>query len=397
MNELYIFQDQLIRATNFLFRRDFIDEIGWSDRLIGLVGARGVGKTTILLQHLKENSASRKDTLYITADNLGMPLDSLFTLAEAFFRQGGKTLYIDEIHKYPQWALELKNIYDLLPSLQVIFSGSSMLRILGGETDLSRRAVIYQVRGLSFREYLQIILKEEFAKFELEQLLADSESISRNLAGKFKPLQHFNSYLKFGYYPFFLESESSYEIKLNSTINYILENEISGILRSDLKTIQKFKRLLHIIASNVPFQPNIKKLAESLELNRNTLLNYLNLLNVAEITHSVYSSGSFYGKLSKPEKILLYHPNLAYCLNTSTQNQGSIRESFIVNQLNPKHKIELSARADFLIDEKYTLEVGGKNKSKRQIAGIPDSFVVADDLEVAVENTIPLWLFGFLY
>lgn len=397
MNELYVFQDQLIRATNFLFRRDFMDEIGWSDRLIGLIGARGVGKTTILLQHLKENSASAKDSLYITADNLGMPLDSLFALAETFYKQGGKTLYIDEIHKYPQWALELKNIYDLLPSLQVIFSGSSMLKILGGETDLSRRAVIYQVPGLSYREYLQIILKEEFPKFELEHLLIDSGSISGNMAGKFKPLQHFNSYLKLGYYPFFLESESSYGIKLNSTINYILENEISGILRSDIKTIQKFKRLLHIIASSVPFQPNIKKLAESLELNRNTLLTYLNLLNVAEITHSIYSSGSFYGKLSKPEKILLYHPNLAYCLNASTQNQGSIRESFVVNQLKPKHKIELSARADFFIDEKYTLEVGGKSKSKRQIAGIPDSFIVADDLEVAIGNTIPLWLFGFLY
>lgn len=397
MEELYLFQEQIIRASIFLFRRDFVDEIGWSDRLIGLVGARGVGKTTIMLQHLKENSNSREDTLYITADNLAMPLDSLFALAEKFFKRGGKRLYIDEIHKYPQWALELKNIYDLLPSLQIVFSGSSMLKILGGETDLSRRAVIYQVPGLSYREYLQIILSVEFPRYNLNQIITDHESISSHLSERFKPLQHLGSYLKLGYYPFFLESENSYAIKLNSTINYILENEISGILRSDTKTIQKFKRLLQIIATSVPFQPNIKKLAESLDLNRNTLLTYLNLLNVAEITHSIYSSGSFYGKLAKPEKILLYHPNLAYCLNTGSQNQGSIRESFVVNQLKLKHKIELSAKADFLIDNQYTLEIGGKGKTSRQIKGIQESYVVADDLEVGYRNTIPMWLFGFLY
>jgi hypothetical protein len=397
MDELYLFQEQLIRASNFLFRRDFIDEIEWSDRLIGLVGARGVGKTTIMLQHLKENSASREVTLYLTADNLAMPLDSLFTLAESFYKLGGKRLYIDEIHKYPQWALELKNIYDLIPSLQVVFSGSSMLKILGGETDLSRRAVIYQVPGLSYREYLQIKLSLELPRFTLIQIITDHESISSQLAERFKPLQHLSSYLKFGYYPFFLESENSYSIKLNSTINYILENEISGILRSDIKTIQKFKRLLHIIAASVPFQPNIKKLAESLDLNRNTLLSYLNLLNVAEITHSIYSSGSFYGKLSKPEKILLYHPNLAYCLNAVTQNQGSIRESFVVNQLKLNHKIEISTKADFLIEDKYMFEVGGKGKSTRQISGIPESYVIADDLEIGYRNTIPMWLIGFLY
>jgi predicted AAA+ superfamily ATPase len=397
MEELYSFQEQLIRVSKISFRRDFIDEIEWNDRLIGLIGARGVGKTTIMLQHLKENSLSKTDSLYITVDNLAVPLESIFGLAETFAKKGGKRLYIDEIHKYPQWALELKNIYDLLPQLKVVFSGSSMLKILGGETDLSRRAVVYPIPGLSFREYLQITLSSAFPKYSIDQIVLDHEAIARLLLDQFKPFQYFNQYLKLGYYPFFLESENTYSIKLNSTLNYILENEISGILRSDIKTIQKFKRLLHIIASSVPFQPNITKLAESLELNRNTLLTYLNLLNTAEIIHSIYSSGSFYGKLSKPEKILLYHPNLAYCLNTETPNAGSIRESFIVNQLKQKNKVELSAKADFLINERYTLEVGGKGKTKRQIAGIPESFIVADNLELGHQNTIPLWLFGFLY
>lgn len=397
MEELYLFQEQLVRAIKILFRRDFIDEIEWNDRLIGLVGARGVGKTTIMLQYLKEKTQIKSDSLYITADNLAAPIESIFSLAEMFVKKGGKRLYIDEIHKYPQWALELKNIYDLLPELNVVFSGSSMLKILGGETDLSRRAVIYTVPGLSFREYLQITLSAEFPKFSLDQIFNDHEAIAGKLLDSFKPLQYFSKYLKLGYYPFFIESETTYGIKLNNTLNYILENEISGILRSDTKTIQKFKRLLHIIAASVPFQPNIKKLAESLDLNRNTLLTYLNLLNATEIIHSIYSSGSFYGKLSKPDKILLYHPNLAYCLNSDTPNQGSIRESFVVNQLKLKHKVELSSRADFFIDEKFTIEVGGKGKSKRQITGIPDSFVVADDLDVGYQSTIPLWLFGFLY
>lgn len=397
MEELYLFQEQLIRATKTLFRRDFIDEVEWNDRLIGLIGARGVGKTTIMLQHLKENSTSRGDFLYITADNLAAPIESIFNLAESFVKKGGKRIYIDEIHKYPQWALELKNIYDLLPELKVVFSGSSMLKILGGETDLSRRAVVYPVPGLSFREFLQISLSTEFPKYSIDQIISNHEAIAQLLLGQFKPFQYFGQYLKMGYYPFFLESENTYSLKLNSTLNYILENEISGILRSDMKTIQKFKRLLHIIASSVPFQPNVKKLAESLDLNRNTLLTYLNLLSAAEIIHSIYSSGSFYGKLTKPEKILLYHPNLAYCLNAENPNPGSVRESFFVNQLKVKNKVELRARADFLVNERYTFEVGGKGKTKRQIAGIPESYIVADDLEMGTQNTIPLWLFGFLY
>jgi predicted AAA+ superfamily ATPase len=397
MEILYLYQDQLIRASEFSFRRNFLDQIEWNERLIGLIGAKGVGKTTILLQHLMESTTSRDETLYVTIDNVSMAVESLFSLAENFFKVGGKRLYIDEIHKYPNWALELKNIYDLLPKLKVVFSGSSMIKILSEGADLSRRAVLYHLSGLSYREFLQIILSQEFPAFPLLEILNNHVQIARELSTKFKPLQFFNRYLKTGYYPFFLQSESTYEMKLNSTINYILENEIAGILRSDLRTNRKFKRLLQIIASNVPFQPNITKLAEALELNRNTLLNYLNLLDTAEITHSIFSSGSFYGKLSKPEKILLSHPNLSYCLNGSVQNQGSIRESFFVNQLKTKQTVEISAKADFLVDGKFTFEIGGQGKSSRQISGIPESYLVVDDIEVGYKNKIPLWLFGFLY
>lgn len=397
MERLYLFQEQLIRATTFLFRRDLIDKIDWTERLIGLIGARGVGKTTLMLQHLTENTELKEETLYITIDNLAKPIESLFTLAESFYKSGGKRLYIDEIHKFPNWALELKNIYDLIPGLKIVFSGSSILKILNDKTDLSRRAVIFSIPGLSFREFLQIKLPTKLPVFTLETILNDHESITSFLSLKFQPLAWLNQYMKFGHYPYFLQSESTYGIKLISTINYVLENEISTLLRADLRTIQKLKRLLYIIAENVPFQPNISRLAQSLELNRTTLLTYLSLLDTADIIHSLFNTGSFYGKLSKPGKILLLHPNLAVCMNPQNTNQGSLRESFIVNQLKYKHKIEISNVADFLIDEKITFEIGGKGKTRRQIKNVPESYIIADDMEIGFKNKIPLWLFGFLY
>ncbi len=397
MESYYLFQEQLIRATSFLFRRDFLNEIEWNEKLIGLIGARGVGKTTLMLQHLTENTTSREETLYITIDNLAMSLDSLFSLAETFYKSGGKRLYIDEIHKFPDWATELKNIYDLLPGLKVVFSGSSILKIMNNEVDLSRRAVIYPVSGLSFRDFLQIKLSTQFPVYKLEEILNSHESIASTLVKSFQPLAWLGQYMRFGHYPYFLQSENTYGIKLNSTISYILENEISLILKADLKTIQKLKRLLNIISASVPFQPNIVKLAEALELNRATLLTYLSLLDTADITNSLYNTGSFYGKLSKPGKILLLHPNLAYCLNPGNINQGSLRESFVVNQLKNKHKVELSNSADFLIDEKFTFEIGGKGKTRRQIKNTTESYIIADDMEVGYQNKIPLWLLGFLY
>lgn len=397
MEELYLFQDQMIRASNFLFKRDFSDQIEWEERLIGLIGARGVGKTTIMLQHLIATTNNRNETLYITIDNLGKPVESLFYLAQKFSQSGGKRLYIDEIHKFPEWGIELKNIYDLLPALKVVFSGSSMLKLTDNNTDLSRRAVIYQIPGLSFREFLQINLSVKLPVFTLSSVLTEHESLANSLAAQFQPLAWLDKYMRYGFYPYFLQSEATYGIKLNATINYVLENEISNILKADIRTIQKFKRLLKTIASSVPFQPNITKLAESLELNRITLLSYLNFLDNAEVTVSLYNSGSFYGALSKPGKILLIHPNLAYCLSPETINQGNLRESFVVSQLKTKHKIELSKTADFLIDEKITIEVGGKSKTQRQLKNTPDGFIIADNLEVGFKNKIPMWLLGFLY
>jgi uncharacterized protein len=397
MNELYQYQNQLIASTEFLFRRGFIDKIEWNERLVGLLGPRGVGKTTCLLQHLTENGQPDKSRLYVTLDNLSNPFPTLLSLAETFYRQGGKQLIVDEIHKYPGWAAELKNIYDLYPGLKVVFSGSSILKLLDEGVDLSRRAVLYHLYGLSFREFLEIQTKQKLPYFTLNEILKDHESIALSLIKNLKPLQYFSDYLKWGFFPFYLQSQATYRFKLQGTINYVIENEIPAISNLDIRNIQKIKKALQIIAASVPFQPNITKLSEALELNRNTLLQYLGLLEKTGIILSLFSSGSFYGKLTKPGKILLSHPNLSYSLSTGEINPGSVREGFFVNQLITNHKVELAAKADFLVDNSFTFEIGGKGKSKKQISGTSLSFLVADDIELGFQNKVPLWLFGFLY
>lgn len=396
METLYLYQNQLIESSVFLFRRDILGQIEWKERLIGLTGARGVGKTTLMLQRLRECDLPEKSKLYLSMDNLSLPFTNMVDFAEKFYQQGGKLLMVDEIHKLADWSAALKNIYDLLPGLKVVFSGSSLLKIKTGSTDLSRRAVIYNVQGLSFREYLQIELKTKLKKFPLKVLLKNHEDISREINKKLKPLQYFHEYLSHGYYPFYLQSVNTYSLKLNSILNFIIETEIPAIITLDQRNIGKIKRLLQIIAASSPFQPNMVKLSESLETHRTTLLQYLQLLEATDIIRNLYSDGSFYGKLSKPGKILLHHPNLSFCLNEEA-NTGSIRESFFCNQTGAENKVELSAKADFIVNSKHTFEIGGAKKTRRQISGVPSAYVVADDLVYGHENKIPLWMFGFLY
>ncbi len=397
MNALYNYQNQLIASTDFSFRRSILDTIEWNERLIGLTGAKGVGKTTCLLQHLSESKRSDKSCLYLSIDDLSNPYPSILSLAKEFIRQGGETLIIDEIHKYSNWAAEIKNIYDLFPKLQVIFSGSSVLKIMDKGVDLSRRAVIYHMHGLSFREYIEIVSGKKLPVFSLSEILTEHISIARSILMEIRPYNLFPEYLKHGYYPYFLQSRTTYPLKLQAAINYILEQEIPSVFNIDFRNIQKMRRALQYIAANVPYQPNITKLAEAVELNRNTLLQYLGLLEQAEITISLNASGSFYGKLTKPGKILLNHPNIIYVLSANSADRGNLRECFFVNQLKVLHRVELAVKGDFIVDEQYLFEIGGKGKTRRQIAGKPDGFIIADDLEVGIQNKIPLWLFGFLY
>lgn len=263
MESLYRYQNQLLASTDFLFRRSFLDQVEWNERLIGVVGARGAGKTTCLLQHLMELDASDMSHLYVSLDNLSNPFPNILKLAETFHLRGGKVLILDEIHKYPGWAAELKNIYDQFPRLKIIYSGFSILKIIDEGVDLSRRAVVYHLKGLSFREYLEIVEKRSFPKFSLDELLSDHRMISLALLKNLKPFARLSSYVKNGFYPFFLQSERTYQFKLQAIVNYILESEIPGFFNVEYRNVHKMKRALRYIAANLPHQPNITKLSEA--------------------------------------------------------------------------------------------------------------------------------------
>jgi predicted AAA+ superfamily ATPase len=397
MEELFAKHRRLLGNARITFRRNFIDTIAWNEQLIGIKGARGVGKTTLLLQHIKEKYGNDNACLYVSMDDASFPYNTLLELAEQFHNTGGKCLVIDEIHKYPNWSQELKNIYDGFPNMQVIFTGSSVLHIHGGKADLSRRAVVYTMRGLSFREFLEIECKTKFNTITLDELVTNHENIASSIVEKIKPLAYFSDYLKYGYYPYYMQGKHTYPIKLSATISLTIESDLPYLLNVDVRYVNKLKRFLYIISSNVPFKPNITKLAESLGMSRQTAVMYLNYLYDAEIINLLFASGKGYGTLSKPEKIYLHHPNHCYTLNEKNADIGTVRETFFLNQVEAHNKVELSAQSDFWVDGKYTFEVGGRNKTAKQINGLSDSYIAADDIETGFGQKIPLWLFGFLY
>jgi len=397
MKNLFETHNLIVSSANFLFRREIIDKIDWTERLIGLIGSRGVGKTTALIQYINESKITDNTLLYVSLDNLALPYTSLYELANDFQKQGGKRLIIDEVHKFPNWAKELKNIYDMFPNLKVVFSGSSILKILTGNTDLSRRAVFYKMSGLSFREFLQIKTGHTFNKIKLEDLVVNHVKLCNEILSKVKPLAFFKEYLLCGYYPFFLQSTNTYHNKLQAIVSYIIEYEMYLLSKIDIRNTLKIRRLLQNIAGGLPYITNIKKMAESVELDRVTLLSYIDLLDKTDLITNVYQQGSFYSKLTKPSKILLSNTNLYYAITTNIVNIGSIRESFFVSQLKPIYNIQTAKQADFNVNDTYIFEVGGKNKTQAQIKNLKNAYLVQDNIEFGYKNEIPLWLFGFLY
>ncbi|MEI6753756.1 MAG: AAA family ATPase [Paludibacter sp.] len=387
-----------ISFTETVFVRSILSEINWDARLIGIKGARGVGKTTVLLQYIKLKLADKLDTsLYVSLDNIWFSDHKLLDLVDTFAKKGGNYLFLDEVHKYPQWSVELKNIYDDYPEIKVVFTGSSLLEILNARADLSRRAVVYTMQGLSFREYLNMQLGTGFANYKLADLLDGHENISRDIVAKVKPLQFFQGYLQAGYYPFFKEQPDLYHFRLEEVVNMILEVELPLLRKVDVSYVKKLKQLLLVISESAPFVPNISKLGERLGLNRQTLLMYLYYLSEAHLTYSIYKDAHGISILQKPDKLFLENTNLMFALKAESLNTGNARETFFANQLRNSHLVEFSAQSDFLIDGKYTFEIGGKAKSKRQLKHLSDSYVAADDIEYGFDNKIPLWLFGFLY
>lgn len=397
MEEVYQEHQRLLANYKIEFRRDLIDAIDWDEKMIAIKGARGVGKSTLMIQHILETFKKSSTALYISMDNLMLVDKSIWEIAEYHSNNGGTHLFIDEIHKYENWSIDLKNIYDRLPNLYIVFSSSSILQIYKGYADLSRRVVDYQLHGLSFREYAQIESKKSFQKYSLTDILSNHVEISQNILAEIKPLPLFKSYLEHGYYPYYLQGKKSYYQKLNTITNTVLEVDMPYILGINLHNISKIKRLLKIIAGAVPFQPNITKLAEALEITRNTLTQYLYYLEQASMVSLLTIHEKSYSQLTKPEKIFLQNTNLPFALDSASVNLGTLREIFFHNQMSVVGQVNFSLKGDFLVNEKYVFEIGGAKKDFTQIADIENSYLALDEIEIGFGKKIPLWLFGFMY
>lgn len=396
MEQLQKYFLSLLQSTTITYKRYFFNEIDFNERLIGIIGDRGVGKTTFLLQYLKESPLVLKEKLYVTAEYLVLSNINLLELAQEFAQKGGKLLVIDEIHKIDNFELHLKLIYDML-KLKVIFSGSNAIKLEHSKADLSRRAMLYRVQGLSFREFLELKTGKQFKAYTLEEILTQHTQIAYDVSSTIKPFEYWEEYLVYGYYPFYFENaKENFLLKLNETINATIEHDLSYIFNIEPKFTIKLKQLVTLICQSKPYELNLSKLAQKMEINRNTLYQYIYYLNRGKILKSIKSITKGDGVFVKPEKLYLANTNLnyAYC---SHSDIGSIRESFFVNQLSLKHSVHHSKVGDFSINNQYIVEVGGKNKSFKQIKDVENSFVVSDDIEVGFDNKIPLWLFGFLY
>ena len=396
MERLRIWFYRNIQSVNTNFKRYLHDEIKWNNRLIILVGARGVGKTTLMLQYMKDNLPINDESIYISLDDIYFTTNSLINFVEEFSQNGGKHLFIDEVQKYKRWITEIKNIYDNYPNISIVISGSSAIQLLTSEADLSRRALYYTLNGLSFREYLNYNYNYQLDAIPLNTITKNHLPLSLELSSKIKPIKAFKEYLQLGYYPFFKEDPETYHKRLSQVINTVIEVDIPNVFSIELNAIHNIKKLLGIISELVPFKPNVKKLSEQIGISRDTLVKYLQHLEKANIINLLYSQNKGISLLNKPEKIYLNNPNISFALNNEV-NIGNLRETFFLNQLISSHKVRYSGVGDFKVDDNYLFEIGGKNKSAKQIRGIPNSWVVADDIEISIGNKIPLWLFGFTY
>ncbi len=378
------------RFTRYLF-----DKINYKQPLISIKGARGVGKTTLLLQIAKK--FRDKKVLYVSLDDLFFTSNTLYGLAERFYQFGGELLLLDEVHKYPNWSREIKLIYDDFGGLKTIFTSSSILDIYKGESDLSRRAITYELKSLSFREYLILFNKIDFPAYDLSEITENHQQIALEIVRKTKILQHFHNFLKTGAFPYYLGNTADYYQQLMQTVNLILEVDLPSIQDIEYSKVAKIKRLLYVLSLSVPFTPNISKLSEKVGLTRNALIQVLHWLSKAHLIHIYYNSGRSISSLNKPDKIWLHNTNLSYALANNQPDTGNLRETFFLSQLSDLHEISLPKHGDFFVDNQYIFEVGGKNKTKKQIKTEDNAFVVKDMIEVGAFNQIPLWLFGFLY
>jgi len=396
MKTIYEISARAVELTPIEHIRSQISLLGQKERLICIKGSRGVGKTTLLLQYAKMH-LKQHEFVYVSLDNLYFTENKLFDFADDFSKNGGKYLLIDEIHYYPEWSLELKNIYDSHPDLKIIYTGSSLLHLKMGRADLSRRSAVHILPGLSLREFIEFKEDIRLPAIRLEDIIKDHAGLARKIWTKIKPIKEYREYVESGYFPFFLEGMDNYLDKVREVINQVIESDLAFTADISYHKTFRLKQLLYIISESAPFKPNIEKLSERISLSRNTLKDYLHHLNDAMLINMLYRDSKGMSRLTKPEKIYLYHPNLIFAITGNVANTGNIRETFFYNQVSTRHMVNYTENGDFIVDNKYVFEVGGKNKKSKQISGLKNSFLVLDDIETGHGNEIPLWLFGFLY
>ena len=403
MDALFRKSDRLLANTSTEIVREIANTIHWNAQLISIIGAKGVGKSTLIKQYIKQNyEPGDRRVLYCSADTVDFSTRTLVELAEEFTVRGGELLAIDEIHKYKSgntdWSREIKEIYELYPDLKLIVSGSSLLKLKEGDADLSRRAVKYTLAGLSFREALRFYHGLEFEKWTLDDILKHPYDLWQMVSTKCKPNALFKEYLKKGYYPFLLEGEGEYHTKIEQVVNYIIETELPQICKVDVANVRKLQALVAMICSEIPFELNANRIAAALEIGRDTVVEYLKYLGDAKVLNLLYSEKKKIGKLSKPDKVYLENPNIMYALAPTKVEIGTLRETFAVGCLTESHNVEYGkAQGDFLVDSKYTFEIGGRSKDFSQIASIKDSYIFADDWDMPDGAKLPLWMLGFLY
>ena len=388
-----------LNHTSLGFIRSLMDHINWESRMIGIKGARGVGKTTLMLQYIKKHYEHDPSVLYASLDDIWFSGNKLVDMADRFAKQGGKVLFLDEVHKYPEWSRELKNIYDDFPELKIVFTGSSLLEILNSRADLSRRAVVYTMQGLSFREYLNLEMGLKLNAYTLDDIILNHLNYSGEITSLLKPLKYFQRYLQAGYYPFYREIPELYFVRLGETINMIIEIELPLLRGVDISYSSKLKQMLLIISESAPFIPNISKLSERIGINRNTFISYMNFLMEAGLLRNLYRDAHGITRLQKPEKVFLENTNIAHALGIQFPDKGNLRETFFANQLSYTHPLTIPEKGDFMTSDGRVFEIGGVNKDNRQFNkdNIKNGFIASDDIEFGNRNKIPLWMFGFLY
>lgn len=396
MERIYEISARITESLNAPLRRYLYDTIMWDDRLIMIKGARGVGKTTMMMQRCKNNG---EHGVYASLDQLFFNDHTIVELADYHYKHGGTHLYLDEVHRYPRpnWEQELKNIHDSYPDLHVVFTGSSLLQLNSKAADLSRRVAIYELRGLSFREYLNFSGNYGLEPISLSEILNNHRSHASKITSSIRVIGEFEKYLKKGYYPFFMDcSEFTYSQRVERLVSSVIDIDIPSVTSIEYETQLKLKKLLVVLAEQVPFVPNMTNLSRDVEVTRNQLMKFFTLLNEGEILRTLTDDSTQPKRASKPEKILFDNPSVMQALGISNK-AGTMRESFVASMLSWAGTLYAAKGGDFLLDRRYLFEVGGKGKGFSQIADKPNSFVIADNIETGIGNKIPMWLLGFIY